>query len=345
MKKENQDENKKHFIILKKYVPLFLFLVAKSSLVSAQFTVNKISGCAPLTGVVFSSADEGDWDFGNGTIAINTDNGSAIYISPGEYPVTFDDGTNVYDTTITVYRNPHPTITGDTIICAGNTTNILAYASSGGTLVWKEIFPFTNPLTVLEGTYTITETDANGCFGVDSITVKANGFKSVADTIICYTEAESILALESYISYLKDDTLSSIIGGCDSIVTVYAIYKELMPLVVNDTVYINVYDSLIVDLTGLVTSVNAPFNNALQVKVYPNPASELLILEVLDAGVTASYTYELMNVNGQTILANGSLSSNTNTIDISSYSGGTYYVKFYDAQQKMVNQAPVVIRK
>ena len=114
---------------------------------------------------------------------------------------------------------------------------------------------------------------------------------------------------------------------------------------INVNNYVNVYDSLIVDLTGVITSLDAPFNKTLQVKVYPNPASEVLILEVLDAEVTASYTYELININGQTVEANGSLSSNTNTIDISSYTGGTYYVKFYDAQQKMVNQAPVVIRK
>ena len=75
------------------------------------------------------------------------------------------------------------------------------------------------------------------------------------------------------------------------------------------TNYINVYDSLIVDLTGLITSVNAPFNKTLQVKVNPNPAFEVLILEVLDTQLTASYTFELININGQTVLANGSLNN------------------------------------
>ena len=108
--------------------------------------------------------------------------------------------------------------------------------------------------------------------------------------------------------------------------------------------YVDVYDSLIVDLTGVVTAIDAPFNKTLQVKVYPNPASELLFLEVLDAQVTSAYSFELINVTGS-IVAEGLLNKNSTSIDISSFSGGTYYLKFYDEQSKMVNQAPVVVRK
>lgn len=113
---------------------------------------------------------------------------------------------------------------------------------------------------------------------------------------------------------------------------------------VTKTNYVDVYDSLIVDLTGVITAIDAPFNSTLQVRVYPNPASQLLFLEVLDTQVTSAYSFELINVNGS-IVADGLLNSNTTTVDISSYTGGTYYVKFYDAQGKMVNQAPIVIRK
>ena len=163
----------------------------------------------------------------------------------------------------------------------------------------------------------------------------------------------SVEGCDSVVNYFSNFVFSSTYCSDTTTIqdTTYVIYKDTNTIIVTDTNYINVnnyvdvYDSLIVDLTGAITSLDAPFNNTLQVKVYPNPASEVLILEVLDAEVTASYTYELININGQTVEANGSLSSNTNTIDISSYSGGTYYVKFYDAQQKMVNQAPVVIRK
>ena len=165
-------------------------------------------------------------------------------------------------------------------------------------------------------------------------------------------------------TFLKSKDTVAISGGCDS--THHSYYRYKYTVAVNDTVvhniydttaitvidtnfvtktnYVNAYDSLIVDLTGVITTINAPFTSNMQVKVFPNPASQLLFLEVLDAQVTSAYSFELVSVNGS-IVADGLLNSNTTTIDISSYSGGTYYVKFYDAQQRMVNQAPVVIRK
>jgi len=113
----------------------------------------------------------------------------------------------------------------------------------------------------------------------------------------------------------------------------------------NDTNYVDVYDSLIVDLTGEATSTNTPFDNNLQVKIYPNPASEKLILEVLDAQTTSTYSYDLYKVNGQAIILNGTLNNNSTEIDLSSYSSGTYYIRFYDENQVKVNQAPIVIQK
>ena len=79
--------------------------------------------------------------------------------------------------------------------------------------------------------------------------------------------------------------------------------------------------------------------------IYPNPVSDVLILEVLDSQATSAYSFELINLNGQILMFDGLLNSNTTTIDISSFSVGTYYLKFYDSQLKMVNQAPIVIRK
>jgi hypothetical protein len=209
--------------------------------------------------------------------------------------------------------------------------------------------PFCNGYLKVSG---IICSDNYGQILYDTITVYRDSiiqiYQNVYDTtttVLYHIDTTEIAVMDT--NYIN---VNNYIDVYDTTTTVLY-HIDTTQITVTDTNYINVnnyvdvYDSLIVDLTGAITSVNAPFNNTLQVKVYPNPASEVLILEVLDAEVTASYTYELINVNGQTVLANGSLSSNTNTVDIASYSGGTYYVKFYDAQQKMVNQAPVVIRK
>lgn len=114
---------------------------------------------------------------------------------------------------------------------------------------------------------------------------------------------------------------------------------------VNVNNYIDVYDSLIIDLTGVITAVDAPFNSNLQVKVYPNPASENLTLEVLDASATETYLYQLFSVTGQNVVSNGFLDNEIKTIDLSSLNSGIYYVRFYDSQFTLLNIAPIVIRK
>ena len=166
-------------------------------------------------------------------------------------------------------------------------------------------------------------------------------------------------ALESpKVYFISIDSLKTKSGDCDSIITRYVEYifdanhcTDTTNIIVTDTNYVqvnnyvDVYDSLIVDLNGGVTAINTPLSSNLQVKIYPNPVSELLTLEVLDAQVTSNYTYELININGQILVANGSLNSKTTTIDLSFYSSGTYYIKFYDNQLNKVNQAPIVINK
>ena len=101
---------------MKLHIPLFLIFVAHSVFTSAQITVNKNSGCAPLTGIEFSSPTAGDWDFGNETSADDTSNVSATYGYPGIYTVTLtdDNGDTLDQVTITVFGNP----TADSLLLA-----------------------------------------------------------------------------------------------------------------------------------------------------------------------------------------------------------------------------------
>ena len=170
---------------MKSYIlPLILFFVTNSFFVSAQITANKNSGCAPLTGVQFTSPVNGNWDFGNGTSAIDTDNGSAIYSNPGTYNVTFDDGTTVHEETITVHGNPTPdfSVDGSTSGCIpfSPTFNDASTAGGSSTIVdWQWNFgngasdTDQNPTYSYPsiGTYDVSliVTDNNGC---DSSVVK-----------------------------------------------------------------------------------------------------------------------------------------------------------------------------
>ena len=172
---------------MKSYIlPLILFFVTNSAIVTAQITVNKNTGCAPLTGVEFSSPVPGNWNFGNGTSAPDTDNGSAIYSTPGEYTVTFNDGTTEYTETITVYGNPSPdfSVNGSASGCPPFTVSFIDESSAEGSsniIDWQ--WAFGNGASSTDQnpdyTYTITGsynislivTDNNGC---DTTVVKTS---------------------------------------------------------------------------------------------------------------------------------------------------------------------------
>ena len=225
--------------------------------------------------------------------------------------------------------------------------------------------------TVYTTSKTVVDTLAGASsLGCDSIATTYLTFPYFSDTISVLVHDTILFTINDTVVHAFNDT--ALITINDTIVhavfdtalvtindtVVYAVFDTALVTIsdtivytVNDTNYVtinnfvDVYDTLVVDLTGIVTDINTPFNNVLQVRVYPNPASQLLFLEVLDTEITSNYTFEVINLNGQSVLANGSLNSNITTIDLSPYSGGTYYVKFYDQQLKMVNLVPIVINK
>ena len=80
-------------------------------------------------------------------------------------------------------------------------------------------------------------------------------------------------------------------------------------------------------------------------KVYPNPTSQTLTLEVLDPSKTNIYRFELFSITGKSIITSGFSDNMVKTLDISNLSSGLYYIKLYDTHEKIVNRLPIVIRK
>lgn len=164
------NKRKKNYIIC---LCLFFF----SASIFAQVTVNKTSGCAPLTNVNFSSPTTGNWVFGNGASATGT-NVTATYAKPGTYNVTFSQGGSiVYTETITVYGKPSPDFSvNNTSGCAPLSTIFTdASTGGGGTSItnWQWAFgdggtstqqnPNYNYTFVGDFSVALTVTDQNGC--------------------------------------------------------------------------------------------------------------------------------------------------------------------------------------
>ena len=77
--------------IIVKIVKYILVLLCISTASFAQITASDTAGCAPLTGVIFSSpagASNHNWSFGDATSA-NTANPTHTYSAPGTYNVVY----------------------------------------------------------------------------------------------------------------------------------------------------------------------------------------------------------------------------------------------------------------
>ncbi len=171
---------------MKKFIILILVFLTQSQTILGQITANITNGCAPLTGVQFTSPTSGNWDFGNGTSAIGQPGGSTIYADPGIYTVTFDDGSGPITETITVHGNPTPDflVDGPESGCVSFSTSFGDSSEAQGSsniVGWQWAFgdgaasnsQNPNHTYSIIGTYTVSliVTDNNGC---DSTAVKTD---------------------------------------------------------------------------------------------------------------------------------------------------------------------------
>lgn len=84
------------------------------------------------------------------------------------------------------------------------------------------------------------------------------------------------------------------------------------------------------------TGINSP-SNVNAIKVYPNPASTILHIDLEKPGY---YTAKLSSVAGQSII-----SQTTGTIDISALANGVYFLTIYDSNNKLISTNKVAIVK
>lgn len=130
---------------------LLLISILISNQAHAQITASPSSGCAPLTGVQFTSpagTSSATWDFGN-SASSNLFDPQATYVDPGTYTVTFTgtvNGSPVQETTtITVYAKPTAkfTVSTDTVGCLPFTVGFVDQSTStGGATItnWEWVF-------------------------------------------------------------------------------------------------------------------------------------------------------------------------------------------------------------
>ena len=83
-------------------------------------------------------------------------------------------------------------------------------------------------------------------------------------------------------------------------------------------------------------------NFNLDVSVYPNPTTDLLVLSINE--LKEEYRYQVLDMAGKR-LTNGQLRNNQTQLDFSSYASGSYYVNIITNQNKQIKTFQVIKNK
>ena len=168
---------------------------------------NKI--CQGTSTVLFATGGTSYvWSTGNTTSSITVNP-----VTTTTYTVTGTDAngcSNTASTIVTVDPNPVPVVTGDLMICVGDTATLSV--SGGSTYVWNT-GATTTSISVVPSTtttYTVTATDANGCIGFTSATVVVD-----PGTLTCSTQnITAYLDVNGQVTITPMNISTGSVGAC-----------------------------------------------------------------------------------------------------------------------------------
>ena len=235
---------------------------------------------------------------------------------------------------ITVPNPPTVSISGDTVVCAGDSVHLVA--SGAPNYVWKyggttpnfdDILPITQYISVVG-------TDANNCIGKDSVIVLVNPLPKPnlgPDTSIFVDSI--ILNPGSFASYQWNtgDITSSIVVNSNLSPGNYTYAVE-----VENQYGCNASDTIIISIT---TDINTA-ENEVHIKVYPNPSKGLINLE-WSMGIELQ-AIDVYDTYGKLIQSSSIENSLLKTqINLQSVAKGTYLL--YLRGDKFVKVVKVVV--
>lgn len=172
------------------------------------------------------------------------------------------------------------------------------------------------------------------------------------DTIIHYV-SDIEFQIESPKTYFEStDSLTTQVGGCDSIIHNYSKYifdanHCTDTTEVFDTTYVTVYDSISVTDTLIINVVLTgitPPNNVNTVAVYPNPANDYVIINTGDYSQMTDYNLQIVNTFGQTVFEN-LINQAEFQINVNDFGGyGTYFIKIFDDQGTLLDTRKLILQ-
>jgi PKD repeat protein len=245
--------------------------------------------------------------------------------------------------TLSVTNVNAPTVDATSIneTCGGECDGAIQSLATGGTgtlnYTWSNGAGTTDTISpICPGTYIISVLDSNGCEDRDTVIVVAGTAYPVAG----FTTADTVVSMGATVNFVNlssganqhawdfGDGGTSTFSSTSHIFTTEGTFMVVLVSCKNgccdsDTMTINVIDF---------TSVNEMNENEF-VKIYPNPADEILYIDFKQAFTES--TIRIYDGNGKLVL-NKKENNSAAAIDISSFSKGIYLVEIscYDTVLK-----------
>ncbi len=203
-------------------------------------------------------------------------------------------------------------------------------------------YVFPSPITSTKGFQLKTTQNSSW---VSWAEIEVWGSLDCADTLINDTITYSVsditfqaAAPQIYLDFT--DSLTTRIGGCDSVINHYLNYV-FDPNHCTDTTFVTVQDTLVIDVT--LTGVSAP-NNMNTVKVYPNPAIDQITIDNGNLSSMAGYSMQIKNSQGQSVFRS-LVNQQQFTINLNAWNGnGLYFLYIEDANSNIIIIKKIVLQ-
>ena len=248
------------------------------------------------TTLIASGADTYSWSNGANTAAV-TISSFGLYTVTG---VSAYGCSNTATVTVLSLASPQITISGETDICAGESTTLTA--NGGDTYLWSD-GTTNNTLTVnMSGTYQVIGYNTAGCNAMVSATV--NVWQPASSEFIVTTNESSYVWNGTTYTQTGDYTQTlQTIHGCDSVVTLHL------------TISVGIEDH----------------NLGASMTVYPNPTNDIINVQCTMCNVqVGTMEYHVFDAYGKlvdVVETRCTTSLQTAQIDLSRYASGVYFIK------------------
>lgn len=181
----------------------------------------------------------------------------------------------------------------------------------------------------------------------DPILITDTTFVTVNDTVTLNVTDTTFISINDTVTFNVTDTTFVTIN--DTVIlsvtdTTFIISYDTITVTLNDTTFITVYDSISVTDTliiDVILSVNPLSQNT--IKVYPNPASDMININSGDFGLMSNYSIKITSLGGQ-IVFESLLNQSNFVIDVNTFGQtGTYLVYILDDTLNIVEQRKIIL--